>query len=470
MGSSARAGMAKNGADADPEKDFDWELHPNLERFVLSEVNRFLNSNSFAKELSEKMLVQTSTKFIDWIDHISLPESAVDLDKLRELGLREWKCDAKPDNSLVLKHPRSYLFPILIADSKYIEISIKPESIDDFSQALGKNARIQGAPFSEFRKATLSSQHGTVFSAVERRGYDGFITRGLDDVGEYLEILSLFFNRPRNFVEDSEGLGAVEELISDSVKRLDNARVSDAFFRAERPYWQRRNRAGQIQKLRQDSLGLGWGNHDHHTYRSSRENFTRMISVFESMGYSCREKYYAGEKAGWGAQILEHSKCNIVVFTDVDLEANETSIDFSHKGLKEKEKKLGTVGLWVGLHGESILQAGMHHLEARFDFERLSTDLPKFGINLMPPFSHFDFLKQAFTAGEVWKVDKKRLGKLLRGRYITKAQYDVFAQDGALGSHMENLERDQGFKGFNRSSVTKIILETDPRKQHFTGV
>ena len=469
MGASARAGRAKKVADAGSEKDFDWELHPDLERFVLSQVERFLNSNSFAKQLSDKMLLQTSTKFVDWIDYISLSDSAVDLDKLKGLGLREWKCDAKPENSIVLRHPRSYLFPILISDSKDTEVAIKPESIDDLSQAIGKSAQIQGAPFSEFRKAKLSSQRGTILSAVERRGYDGFVVRESEDVQEYLRALSLFFNRPRNFDEDSKGVEAAVDLVSDSVKRLDSARVSDAFFRAERPYWQRRNRAGQIQKLRQDSLGLGWGNHDHHTYRSSRENFTRMIDVFESMGYSCREKYYAGEKAGWGAQILEHSKCNIVVFTDVDLEADETKIDFSHKGFKEKEIKLGTVGLWVGLHGESILQAGMHHLEARFDFERLSADLPKLGINVMPPFSHFDFLKQAFTAGDVWKVEKSRLEKLLRGRYITKAQYEVFLRDGALGSHMENLERDQGFKGFNRSSVTKIILETDPRKQHFSG-
>ena len=34
---------------------------------------------------------------------------------------------------------------------------------------------------------------------------------------------------------------------------------------------------------------------------------------------------------------------------------------------------------------------------------------------------------------------------------------------------MENLKRDQGFRGFQQNSVTKIIMETDPRKQHFAG-
>jgi hypothetical protein len=116
-----------------------------------------------------------------------------------------------------------------------------------------------------------------------------------------------------------------------------------------------------------------------------------------------------------------------------------------------------------------MLQAGMHHLEARFDFERLTNDLEALGVKAMPPFSHFDFLKQAFTVGEMWPVEKRRLKKLLEERYITASQYDTFLKEGALGSHMENLERSQGFKGFNRSSVTKIIMKTDPREQHFAG-
>jgi hypothetical protein len=47
--------------------------------------------------------------------------------------------------------------------------------------------------------------------------------------------------------------------------------------------------------------------------------------------------------------------------------------------------RLGTVGLWVGLHGESFLEAGMHHLEARFDFELLRGQLKECGVSTMQP-------------------------------------------------------------------------------------
>ena len=54
----------------------------------------------------------------------------------------------------------------------------------------------------------------------------------------------------------------------------------------------------------------------------------------------------------------------------------------------------------VGLHGESMLEAGMHHLEARFDFELLRAQLEGQGVRTMKPFSDFEFLRQAFTEGE----------------------------------------------------------------------
>lgn len=462
-------GKSKSGKNEKyPEDKFDWGLYPELEVFVNGLVDNFLQHNAFSKKLSQRMLNETSTKFIDWIDHIRVPDKMLKESKLKGLGLREVRTKDILEGDRAFKHMQSYLFPILTTESSETEVALKPELIDHFIQMLGTGAEIEGEPFSIFRKAIVSNENGYCLSAVERRGYGGFILKEQDDISEYVKLLSKFFTRRRNFTTDEEGMRETEKLIQSSVKKIRSERVSDAFFRGERQYWQNRNRAGQVQKARQDRLGLGWGNHDHHTYRSSRANFAAMIRIFEQMGYTCREKYYAGEQAGWGAQILEHQICNIVVFTDVDLWPEETKIDFAHKGLPERAR-LGTVGLWIGLHGESILQAGMHHLEARFDFNRLSNDLSKQGVQVMKPFSNFDFLKQAFTVGDIWPVEKKRLDKLLSRSYITKEQYEKFRIEGAIGSHMENLQRDQGFKGFNKASVTKIINATDPRIQHYGG-
>ena len=122
------------------------------------------------------------------------------------------------------------------------------------------------------------------------------------------------------------------------------------------------------------------------------------------------------------------------------------------------------MGLWVALHGESILEAGMHHLEAQFDFDSLRDGLKaEAGIEVMAPFSNFPFLRQAFTAGERWPVSPLRADRALQLGWISDEQREKFLRDGAIGSHLENLERREGYKGFNQQAVSSIIAATDPR-------
>ena len=96
----------------------------------------------------------------------------------------------------------------------------------------------------------------------------------------------------------------------------------------------------------------------------------------------------------------------------------------------------------------------------------LQAQLRAAGFNPMKPFSNFDFLRQEFTEGEHWPVRPERASKLLSDGLITPEQFDQFASKGAVGSHLENLQRHGGFKGFNQSSVSAVIQATDPRKQH----
>lgn len=317
------------------------------------------------------------------------------------------------------------------------------------------------------RKEGVSKSAAGVVFIVERHGHRGFASElSLPQADLALNVLKhseRFRLRRRLFEDPSDGFGAADELIDEAIKDLGRDRACDLFFAAEREYWQRRNRAAQVQKARQDKLGIGWANHDHHTYRSSRENFARMIGVFEKLGFHCRERFYAGHQAGWGAQVLEQPNAGIVIFADVDLSPDELMGDFSHERLSPRDS-LGTVGLWCALHGEAFLEAGMHHLECQFDFEALKRQLEEQeNVKVMKPFTDFPYLRQAFTEGEIWSVRPERIDRLLRAGRITVEQARQFREHGALGSHLENLERNQGFKGFNQTGVSEIISRTDPR-------
>ncbi len=448
-----------------PEENhpYDWPLAHPAEALLRSYLTSFLEANSFARALATRMREETGTDFFEWLDHLVLP--AEHEPELLSAGLRKEGLDAT-SGYVCLAHPRATLPRVLLSSSKKspIVFALRPEHVGDFRARHNLTANLSGEPYSRYRTLEVHREDGTMLQAVERLAYDGFMPGPLggEALRSLLKTRELWHSRPRMLRTDEEGFEIARRTLEQSLA-LVGPNVSCYFcFEAERAYWQSRNRAARLQKHRQDKLGLGWGNHDHHTFRCSREHFVDLIEILGALGFQRRERYYAGAEAGWGAQILEHPVNGIVVFADVDLQPEETAIDFSSRRLPPAQK-LGTVGLWVGLHGESFLEAGMHHLEARFEFELLREQLGTLGIATMKPFSDFEFLRQAFTEGERWTVRKERAESLYAAGLLTREQCERFIREGALGSHLENLQRHGGFKGFNQKSVSAIIAATDPR-------
>jgi hypothetical protein len=446
------------------EKRFEWPLCYDAENFILGRIDAFTERNSFARTLATRMRDETGTLILDWTDYLLLPAS--DEAALRATGYTDDPLADAPDGQKQLWHPEAMLPRVLIAptNAKYpLAMGIRPDLVADFVTVHGLTNAVEGAPFSRFRKVLVSEENGAELFAIERRGYRGYMTSE-PDLKAYCLARELCHTRRRKWDDDAKGFSHGHERLQQMIDLVGRDLACHLFFREERAYWERRNRAGQEQRRRQDSLGLGWANHDHHTFRSSREHFVDLMKAFEMLGFERRERYYAGAQAGWGAQIVEQSVEGIVIFADVDMNPDETEIDFSRKALAP-QAKLGTIGLWIGLHGESFLEAGMHHLECRFDHALLREQLAAVHIETMKPFSDFPFLKQAFTAGERWPVDGERAERLLRNGSITPEQFEEFTTKGAIGSHLENLQRKGGFKGFNQHAVSIIIAETDPRLQ-----
>jgi hypothetical protein len=453
---------------AAPAGAFDWPLCYDAERVVRDHLAQARARNKFIAVLADRMADETGTDFFEWVDYLVL-------DPRHEAGLRaagfvEEKVEA-PAGTSVLWHPRAMMPRVLLRatgsrDDAPAEIAIRPEVLADFIAAHDLDAKIEGGFGARLRKARINDEGGVALFAVERLGHRGFVVREPtpDFVRGVLAARELWRMRKRDFADDADGVKQAFARLEAVLALVDRDTACDLFFAEERRFWAGRNRAARVQKRRQDRLGLGWGNHDHHTFRCSRAHFADLMEFLLRLGFQKRERYYAGAEAGWGAQISEQPVAGIVVFADVDLMPDETAVDFSTQRMPPV-KKLGTVGLWCALHGDSFLQAGMHHLEARFDFARLRDQLSQEGVNTMKPFSDFEFLRQAFTEGERWRVRPERVTRLVEQGLITSGQASGFLHDGAIGSHLENLQRKGGFKGFNQKSVSVIISATDPRKQ-----
>jgi hypothetical protein len=440
-----------------------WKCHPQAEKLLLKTVEDFSNRNPFIAHLQQELIRQTSTRLFDWIDHLRLSYSNLFEDELLATG---YIIESASTHYRIYHHPGAQFPAVVLDDANGTKegIALSVETIADFLMVRGLKKEIEGSLLSGYRKCEVSNQQNVVLWVVERRGVRTFEPMITDakEIEQYLKAKEKWQTRTRGLDNEKESMREALDLAEELAESLGPNRAAWVVLECERAYWQARNHAGQLQKNRQDRLGMGWANHDHHTFRSSRNNFTALVRLFEILGFHCRERFYAGEEAGWGAQVMENPQTRLVLFLDVDLSPEEIGVDFAHQPLPALSK-LGTIGLWCALHGESILKAGMHHLEAQFMFDELANDLAGLGVGMMDPFSSFPFLKQAFTAGEPWHVEPQRIELLLKKGLITKEQAEKFHLYGAVGSHLENLQRREGYKGFNQKNVSFIIKKTDPR-------
>ncbi len=440
-----------------------WSPQPAPAKWVQAVLDDAVQRSPFLAALRRRMFDETGTRLLDWIDHFAFPVDDVALAQLTQVGY-------EPDTTVPKVRAWTHslgLFPrVRVHVGKARQVFLKVEVVVDFLAAHNlSDVAIQGVSLAAVRRARVAHENGIEVWVLERHGSLAFEPAldkvvPLDAIAKHSEAIRL---RQRDFDNSADGFALASRLAEAAIAELGRDRTCELFFAAERDYWQRRNRAGRKQRARQEALGLGWANHDHHTYRSSRAQFTRLIAFLEKLGFQLRERFYAGREAGWGAQVIEHPVTGVTIFADVDLSPEEVSQDFSHEPLPPREE-LGTVGLWCELHGEAFLQAGLHHLECQFDFNATRDQLDEAGILTMPPFTDLPYLRQAFTKGEIWPVNPQRVERLLALNQISPEQAQQFLSNGVIGSHLEILQRDDGYKGFNQSGISEIISATDPRR------
>ena len=429
--------QATKEAPSDQPDQFAWKTQPAAARWVTRTIASLTGRNPVFKTLADQLRERTGTRLVDWVDHLALSD-ADSLGLIGELADIGYVHQGRADEN-IWRHSAG-LFPPVIVNGGRTRLAIRCESVDSCILALAPMLGFDGVDSDQvigprggmFRHIAIDQRIEAALWLVERHGYDGFgmTATSSDSIVAAAGYREAFRQRQRSFPEFAAGFRHASELFAKASKEIGTDWACDLFFAAEREYWQKRNRAGAVQYERQNRLGLGWANHDHHTYRSSRAAFPQLIAALEQMGFHCRERFYAGREAGWGAQVLEQPQARVVIFADVDLSPEEVAGDFAHDQLAEREQ-LGTVGLWCELHGEAFLEAGMHHLECQFDFDAAREQLARHGIETMAPFTDFPYLKQAFTKGEVWLVDPRRIERLQSTGRITTDQADRFRREGA---------------------------------------
>ncbi len=305
-------------ATSAPRHDkFAWEIQPAAAARVAGFVAKFVERSSTVARLSQLLREETGTRLVDWIDHLSLVEAnhtdgAAQLAaKLEAVGYLPASDDREDVN--LWRHPLG-MFPPLRLDAAHDGLAIRVDSVEDalarLRQSLGLAkqsdgaASISGERGGPFRQTLLDDSGGVHLWLIERHGFPHFHVPGVTqaEIDAAKKQLAVFRDRQRAFDALEDGFRHASKLFAAAEAEIGRDWACDLFFYGEREYWQGRNRAGRVQFERQNRLGLGWSNHDHHTYRSSRLAFRHLIAVLEQMGFECRERFYAGREAGWGAK------------------------------------------------------------------------------------------------------------------------------------------------------------------------
>ena len=98
--------------DTAKERRFDWPLCYDAENYVLKRLEAFTERNSFARRLAERMVKETGTLLLDWVDHLVIPHA--ELKELKAVGFVDDPLAEAPAHLKAFWHPEAMLPRVLV--------------------------------------------------------------------------------------------------------------------------------------------------------------------------------------------------------------------------------------------------------------------------------------------------------------------------------------------------------------------
>src|SRR5918996_135637 len=95
------------------ELGFEWQRQPRTEKLVRGLVAEFCAKSAAARQLGQRMLRETGTRFVDWVDFLTPSPEALDREALVAVGFAFRERDDTP----VAEHPGG-MFPTIRLDGR----------------------------------------------------------------------------------------------------------------------------------------------------------------------------------------------------------------------------------------------------------------------------------------------------------------------------------------------------------------
>jgi hypothetical protein len=396
------------------------EAAPALTRLLLQ---RAVSACPQAQQLDRRLRAACSVRLHDMVDHIRRPDAAA----FAAFGWRShgdgvWRA---PDATL----------PDIVEDERPA-IGLRVDSIERFLNATGIEADMEGAAHGPYRQARIFRGRAVDCAVIERRGWRGHAPPLLGERKLRRARLhqQIFRTRRRQFQSEPRAIAHTLRLAEAAATDLGGAWAGALFLRAEREYWAMQCLPALRQQQRQLAAGVGWCTVRRHAYACSREHLAETRRVFEILGHTGAGLAHAHDDGGWGAIVLDASATGIAPHTllCVDLAPHELTLG-ACAGALSPLTWLGPPGLWCGLHGESLLEAGLCSASAAYDLGALMSD----SAGDLDRLAEDRRAARLTLRGEHKAVDPRRVAVLERARYIQRQQAETHSMLGAIGAQFE---------------------------------
>jgi hypothetical protein len=401
---------------------------------VLHWIKEFTAQNRFIAALERQLQLLACTRLCDWVDHLAFAEGNGRAELLAEQGFTlhhqaaDYRYYHHPSGAI----PGVALYRTTMLPSLYVRV----ESVADYLLVRGQSTSIEGGPLTPYRRSSVAVDNGIALWVCERRGSwtlkpaaspEGYLDR-------YLQARERWRTRPRDWEDEEEALRQALLRAANMQSLVGSATAAALVLEGERDYYQSRNQAAQLQKSRLDHLGLGWASPACHVFASSRAKLATAFQLFELLGFRLLRTLHAGEEAGWGMALFRHPDLRAAVCCKVDLSAQELAQALASRPLLAAQPKLGETGLWCGLHGESLLKAGMQLLAIPLESSQLRSCCQEHGIGIVEESRAVKELLPFTTEPERWPVSARRLRQLVQEGQLTDEAARGLVSDGAAGS------------------------------------
>lgn len=402
---------------------------------VVGELNRFVERCAPAARVAAALRERAGLRLVDVVDFVQLPRAEGLEAELRLAGYAKRALAGLPAGAEGFAHAGAGLPAVALAPGGVTRVGIGVERVEGFLGAWRvADARVEGETWATVRRARAFASRENELWAIERHG-DRALSAPAPDAAKgalaagHLEALR---GRERRWEDPFRGFEHTARLVDAAIADVGRDFACDLFFRAERAWWESRCAAGRARRARQDSIGIGWGNHERHVYRTSRRCCADLVALLERLGCRCaaREHMNGGGGADRGVVTLEQAAAGVRVEVEVEVSEEEARGDFAHEPLASR-REAGPVELWCALHGESALGAGLYALGVR--------GVVSAGMDV---FTEMPGLKRAYEGEEeMWEVEEGRIGALVERGRLTREMAEEARGGGASGGRVEVVER-----------------------------